>query len=449
MGSLAAAGLVYFAPRCQQLAFPKLLTGRTPHETYALALREARLEETALAREWLTAAEQALHSPVQVSLPILEQGYLSPERPRAIAYRVTLPRGRRLVLSTDLTAAPAALVFIDVYAFPEGAGDSLRHVAAADSGARSLEFEPQSTGEYVIRLQPELLRGGRYKLTVRADPTLAFPVQGRANSAIQSGFGARRDGGRRRHQGIDIFAPRGTPVLAVRGGVVTRVQTTPVGGRVVWVRDAETGNNFYYAHLERQLVKRGTMVSAGDTLGLVGNSGNARTTPPHLHFAIYRRGGGPVDPRPWVALGEPRLPPLLADTSVLGKWARMRRATELRAAPARTASSTRVLRAETVGRVVGAQAGWYRVELPDGGAGYVFAGDAAPATRPLRAQVLARPTPIRAGPTRTAAVIDTLPAAGVQIHGRFGNSLFVKADTVYGWIEEGTRAVVPASRMSH
>jgi murein DD-endopeptidase MepM/ murein hydrolase activator NlpD len=422
---------------CDSIELPDFFpSAATPHEAYAHSLQQAGLHETALAREWLGAADAALRQPVPVTLPIEEAGYLPVERPRAVAYRVNLVRGRRLVLNADLAPAPGALLFIDIFAVPETTADSLRHVIAADSGIRFLEFEPRRTGDYIIRLQPELLRGGRFHLTLRAEPALAFPVHGRANASIQSGFGAPRDGGARDHHGIDIFAPRGTPVLAAAEGVVTRVQETPRGGRVVWVRDERRGNSLYYAHLDRQLVERGAPVKIGDTLGLVGNTGNARSTPPHLHFGIYRRGEGPTDPRPWVALIGARSAPLRADTSLLGVWARTTRVSTLRVAPDREATRVSELTTETLARVLGARAAWYDVRLPDGTAGYLLAADVISAAKPLRRHALEQPTALRAGPQTNAVIIDTLFISAVQVLGRFGEQLYVRADSAAGWIDE-------------
>ena len=125
---------------------------------------------------------------------------------------------------------------------------------------------------------------------------MTFPVQGGQSRGIGSPFGAERGGGLRRHRGVDLFAPRGTPVLAAADGRVWRVGWDPLGGRVIWQRDPKHGAWLYYAHLDRQLVRFGQRVSAGDVIGLVGNTGNARTTPPHLHFGVYAPGA--IDPAP-------------------------------------------------------------------------------------------------------------------------------------------------------
>jgi murein DD-endopeptidase MepM/ murein hydrolase activator NlpD len=98
-----------------------------------------------------------------------------------------------------------------------------------------------------------------------------------------------REGGRH-HEGIDIFAPSDTPVRSATRGLVTRVGTNRLGGQVVWVLGPGLESR-YYAHLNRFAdVHRGDIVSAGDTLGYVGRTGNARGTPFHLHYGVYRHG---------------------------------------------------------------------------------------------------------------------------------------------------------------
>ncbi len=120
--------------------------------------------------------------------------------------------------------------------------------------------------------------------------TLAVPVQGVKPARLNDTWGAARSGGRK-HEGIDIFAKRGTPVLASTEGIVLRVGTNRLGGNVVWVL-GPGGQRHYYAHLEGYGdVRPGMRVQPGHVLGFVGNSGNAASTPPHLHYGVYERGG--------------------------------------------------------------------------------------------------------------------------------------------------------------
>jgi murein DD-endopeptidase MepM/ murein hydrolase activator NlpD len=115
---------------------------------------------------------------------------------------------------------------------------------------------------------------------------------------FSSTFGAPRSGGRS-HQGADIFAPMGTPLVACERGVIARMGTGSLGGIKLWVV-GESGTEYYYAHLIDYApgITDGTRVEAGDVIGYVGNTGNAISTPPHLHFEIHPDGGDAIDPYP-------------------------------------------------------------------------------------------------------------------------------------------------------
>jgi murein DD-endopeptidase MepM/ murein hydrolase activator NlpD len=121
------------------------------------------------------------------------------------------------------------------------------------------------------------------------------PVNGPVR--IGQGWGAPRDGGRRRHQGIDLLAPAGTPLVAVASGPVTRLSNTDRGrgGISLWLRDAR-GTAYYYAHNQHNLVRLGQHVHAGQVIARVGATGNAKGGPPHLHFQLHPGGGRPVSP---------------------------------------------------------------------------------------------------------------------------------------------------------
>ena len=126
---------------------------------------------------------------------------------------------------------------------------------------------------------------------------LPVPVQGIRPAQLGDTWGAARSGGRQ-HQGIDIFAQKGTPVLANTHGVILSVGQNSLGGQVVWLLGPDMTRH-YYAHLsEYGSYQAGDWVIAGDILGYVGNTGNARTTPPHLHYGIYRNGQGAINPYP-------------------------------------------------------------------------------------------------------------------------------------------------------
>lgn len=101
------------------------------------------------------------------------------------------------------------------------------------------------------------------------------------------------------HEGIDIFAPAGTPLVAAERSVVSRVGSGRLGGLVVWLQ-GESGAHWYYAHLLAHApgLAVGQVLAAGDVIGYVGNTGNAVGTPPHLHLQLHPDGGRPVNPYP-------------------------------------------------------------------------------------------------------------------------------------------------------
>ena len=420
-------------------SLPELAAGLyapTPHERYAQRLERAGLDGAALGRLWERAATRALAEAPRVTAPFRETGYLESSRPDAVGYRFDARLGQRLTFEVRMEPATNTVLFLDLFRVPADSSAPV-HVASADSGGLRLVHEPSRDGTYLVRLQPELLRGGRYTLTATTEPTMAFPVGGGGPDNVQSYFGDPRDGGRRDHHGIDIFARRGTPVIAATAGRVRSVRTTPVGGRVVWLRDEARGQSLYYAHLEEQLVERGMHVEPGDTLGLVGNSGNARTTPPHLHFGIYRRGVGPMDPFPFVRPLPGDAPGLFdAEPGTLRRVAAPE--LRLRTAPDPSAEIAAQLEPEVPLRVLAVAGDWLRVELPDGRRGFV-AGRMTEPARPIRSEAVAAEAPLRDRPSDDAVEVTRLaPGQRVEVLGRVGDHLYVKAGDRSAWL--GVRA---------
>ncbi len=129
------------------------------------------------------------------------------------------------------------------------------------------------------------------------DNQLAMPVKGIKTRQISDTWGAARSEGRE-HNGQDIFAKRGTPVYSATEGYVLRVGENRLGGNVVFIFGAG-GRRYYYAHLENFApeLKAGDYVTTDTLIGFVGTSGNAKNTPPHLHFSVYGAGGA-MNPLP-------------------------------------------------------------------------------------------------------------------------------------------------------
>jgi murein DD-endopeptidase MepM/ murein hydrolase activator NlpD len=130
-------------------------------------------------------------------------------------------------------------------------------------------------------------------------PSYLFPLAGGAR--FQNDFGAPR-ADTRFNQGVDLFAPLGTPVLAAHDGTLVQVGWSNIGGRQEWLRDG-AGNLFYYGHLSAYspVAKTGATVHAGDVIGFLGDSGDAQGTAYHLHFEIHPAGKWAVAPYPYVS----------------------------------------------------------------------------------------------------------------------------------------------------
>lgn len=128
-------------------------------------------------------------------------------------------------------------------------------------------------------------------LAAPAAAEIRVPVIGVDAGKVVDTFGAPR-GTDRTHQGVDIFAPRGTYITSATDGIVVRIGTNGLGGNIVFVM-GPGGERFYYAHLDEidPLLAVGEHVSTSTVIGRVGTTGNAQGTPPHLHFGIYGQGG--------------------------------------------------------------------------------------------------------------------------------------------------------------
>jgi peptidoglycan LD-endopeptidase LytH len=132
---------------------------------------------------------------------------------------------------------------------------------------------------------------------------LPIPVDGVAASHLKNTWGSAREG--HRHQGIDIFAPRNTPVRSATAGIVETKGMRGLGGQVVTI-SGPGGYRLYYAHLEDfGPQETGDWVEAGEVIGYVGNSGNAAISSTHLHYGIYEPSGKALNPYTFLKGGQP------------------------------------------------------------------------------------------------------------------------------------------------
>lgn len=125
---------------------------------------------------------------------------------------------------------------------------------------------------------------------------LIIPVAGVRPAELRDSYGAPRSGGRT-HEGIDIFAPDGTPVLAAAAGVVVGRDSSALGGLALYQRDLDQRTIYFYGHLQgyRAGLKEGDLVRQGDPIAYVGQTGNVPPDTPHLHFSVYTV----ADPNRW------------------------------------------------------------------------------------------------------------------------------------------------------
>ncbi|MGO4912504.1 peptidoglycan DD-metalloendopeptidase family protein [Leeuwenhoekiella sp. W20_SRS_FM14] len=341
------------------------ITQPTAREIYARNFKTDSIPYTL----WKTAFTNALKDSLTIASPYLESGRFNPERFPVYSYDFRLERGRSytFALQTD-TLNP--LVFIDLY---EKTSDSLAYfnlIEQAEYNSKKLRFSTKKEGNYKIVVQPQL--GAQSTFTFSLSSTLAysFPVAGISEKAIQSYWGASRDGGKRSHEGVDIFADRGTPVLASVDGIVGRTGNRGLGGKQVWLRESLFGNSLYYAHLDSIIARDGLRVKRGDTLGLVGNTGNARTTPPHLHFGIYGRGTGAINPLSFLKQ-ETRLKTAEVDADAPLDYLIKNKVANLRNSASAKAKKIGVLNRNDTIQVLGVVNDWLHIATQDSQRAYI------------------------------------------------------------------------------
>jgi murein DD-endopeptidase MepM/ murein hydrolase activator NlpD len=387
-----------------------------PHEAYRNKLVKSGLDKTAMGTSWINAASESLSKSLEISIPFKQTGYFSAEKIPAAAYRFSALRGQKISINLAKKPIDGFMIYLDV--FEQDPTGRTSRLTSADTLNNPVVIDVDENAMYVVRLQPELLKSGQYTLEINSGPSLEFPIKTTRENPIQSFWGDGRDAGARKHEGVDIFAPRGTPVLAVAEGRVVRVNENNLGGRVVWMRPDGKNYTVYYAHLDEQIATDGQLVKPGDTLGLMGNTGNARTTAPHLHFGIYTSEGA-VDPLPFI---NPTIKPLPAISASLANLnATMRR---------------------TTGEIVyvsAAHKGLYRAENPDGTLDFIPSGQLSPVTKPIRKITIKNSqASVYDSPDSLAAVKTTLKTnETVEVIGNFaGYHLVRDQQNQTGWISK-------------
>ncbi|WP_276480629.1 peptidoglycan DD-metalloendopeptidase family protein [Paraflavitalea pollutisoli] len=413
-----------------------LFAGKTAHERYADKINTAGLQETALGRNWFAAASRSLSQPASIRLPYRESGYFEANQPDAAGYRFTARRGDKVAIKLQRKPTQGFALFLDLW--QPDANAQPRHLASADSTGADLIYSINKDGDYLLRLQPELLAGGEYTLEIRTGPSLDFPVAVSGRPRISSFWGDARDGGARSHEGVDIFSPRRTPLLAAAPGVITSVSLNKLGGKVIFLRPRDKDFALYYAHLDSQLVSAGQRVEAGDTIGLLGNTGNAITTSPHLHFGIYAQGGA-IDPLPFIDTKREEPATITVATEDLAAYRRSLRNAVVYRLPDKQSARVAAPKAGTVLRTRSATGNWYKVMLPDGSHGFVAGNLVTTVTAPLRTVKADTATQLLDLPHTVAAVKGSIDRdTTIRVLGLFDDYYYVQTTDKTGWIRSAS-----------
>ncbi len=411
----------------------QLFGKKTPHEAYASKLSDAGLDKTAMGKAWLMAAQNALQHPVNITLPYKETGYFAADQPFAAGYHFTARRGEMIEMAIAMDSLNSLLLFADFWR-----ADSAKPVflKSSDTTDLNIRYEVNETGDYGIRIQPELLKSGSYTVTIASTGSLAFPVPAQNNPRIGSFWGASRDAGARQHEGIDIFGPFRTPVVAAADGYISSTRPNNLGGKIIFLRPTSKNYSLYYAHLDSLMVKEGQPVKTGDIIGLMGNTGNAKNTPTHLHFGIYSNQGA-IDPLPFVDHSQSTPKSITTSLQPLGKYIRTSRATSVLSTPDFKAPVIEQAPRSTAMKALAATAGWYRVLLPDGKQGFVNDQDVTILQSQVQTITTSSPTLLRENAYDTALPKKKLSAGmSLPVYGTYNSFYLVEAEGIKGWIKK-------------
>jgi len=342
----------------------------TPQEHYEQELYKAKLEKSVAGQTWFRVSRSVLTDALFSTAPYQERFFLGDSIP-AQSIRLKIPEGRKLVITPSKnTEDSASKFFMELYRIKTNGKP--QRIEYLKTGENELVLSDHGGDTLLLRLQTGLNETLKVSLALTTLPSLTFPIASYGMQNLISFWGAQRDGGVRSHEGIDIKAPRGTPVVASDNGFITQTGTNNLGGKIVFLSPNGSPYSLYYAHLDSQLVSVGQRVVRGDTLGLVGNTGNAITTTPHLHFGIYARGSGAVDPFPFINDKKEKLPGLPVTSKWLGDTVRLRSKANLYFSPAfSNAEKIRILSKNDTVRILGELSKGFRVKLADGTKGYI------------------------------------------------------------------------------
>ncbi|MBA4053364.1 MAG: hypothetical protein C0490_01500 [Marivirga sp.] len=401
----------------------------SPHEDYVKGLTESNLITTSMVKSWMAAGNVSRHDSLWITLPFQETGYFAATEPQARFYRFDVKDGQVITITIVLKSKEDARLFADLFTLKEEEWKSLDHV----DSTLTLIHEFDKSGSCLVRLQPELLVNMYYAVSLSVTPVLLNPVKGASNNSIGSFYGDPRDGGKRKHEGVDIFAPKGTAIIAPTDGVISKVGINSLGGKIVWMNDLKRQHSYYFAHLDAQYVKAGQKVKQGAVIGTVGTTGNALNTPPHLHFGVYQNTS--KDPVTYIRTMERLVNQVAPDTLFQSVVFRvLQNKSPLYSGPSGKLPLMESLNKDNYVKVIAQSNDWYRVVTADEREGFIQRNKIGPAEKGNRFLIKTNAL-LLSEPKRDAIPVGTLSGSAEGL-ASYKNFRFVKTqEGLTGWVD--------------
>lgn len=341
-----------FAISCDGLKMPKNIFDTSERAKY-----ERRFSGSdSLMTNWKNDFASASTNKLKISDGFVMRVFTNDPNFSALGYSLDLKKGDQLVIK--ISPATEQKIFLDIFEVKAGVESSESEIFKNGKFSKMIEND----GFYKIILQPEINFTGNFDLKIFTQPSLSFPVAGKGNRDVQSFWGADRDGGDRSHEGLDIFAARGTPVVAAADGFILRTGDQGLGGKQVWLREGIAGNSLYYAHLDSVMTESGNRVK-------VGNTGNAKGGATHLHFGIYSAGGA-VDAYPFIRTR--KVPSDL--NSEITNFTKIKKGSNIRTGPALENEIAFTVPTEITAKILAGDGDWFHIKMSDGKEGFVNVG---------------------------------------------------------------------------
>jgi murein DD-endopeptidase MepM/ murein hydrolase activator NlpD len=366
--------LIFFGiTSCKQITkATDFITKPTAKEIYARDFEDNDL----LFSEWNSNFESSKKDSLKIKLPFTENIQLHCQNLQSYSYNLKLYEGEVFNLQVE-TAIDSIRFFSELFKVSEDSLKTLTTIAKAQTSETNISIPIKETATYKLIVQPEIYSSSKTVISVFTSPTYFFPVAGKDSKAIKSFWGAQRDGGKRSHKGVDIFASRGTPVVASVDGYISSTGNRGLGGNQVWLRDGLFGASLYYAHLDSIATSRGKRVKIGDTLGFVGNTGNAKYTPPHLHFGIYKSYNGAVNPLLFIKSAD--IPETDLNFDFISEQAVIKKSiANIRIGPSSKFEKVGQLKRNDTISILGNTKGWFHLKTKNGLKAFVYGNLAKP-----------------------------------------------------------------------